>query len=356
MHDETDGETDDDFAWVQVDASGILGSARPKDVTGLLKKPALWHELYAGWLAVHHPAYSGGWDYLAHAGGRPRLHGRKEYDQWVAVLDADFVAFLAAIGRLKAALDSRKGTSRRLAHLTGRAAGAAREAARSTHVTRAAAAVGAQGLQKAATGAANQVGKLVGVSGPQSAPAPDPPARRFAGSPDLDNYLAWLAHLRQEMDLYGGVLAEYAARLDVVAQNVVVRRGELRASVDVAAARTAAYWLGYSIDLWDLPVPPHHRVVAVVNDLHERGAHALYLQLHPLLGPLVESIETLYDCGLAALGAAGGLIDTGQFQLATLRAELPGLLPDPRWDARPAEADETAAREVFGRSYSDFAS
>jgi hypothetical protein len=345
-----------DFEWVKVDdASGILGSARPENMAGLLKKPRVWHELYAGWLATYHANLTVGWEFVERTGGRPRVHGRADYDGWIAALDRDFPAFYNAVGRLKKELDPRTGTSRKLAHLTGQVAGAAREAAQSRYVTTAAAAVGAEGVRRVVAGAAGQVGKAVGVTGPQSVrDAPAAPATQWAASTDLDNYLAWLAHVHSELQLYGGVLADYAARLGAVTHKVDTRRRELRAAGDAAAVRLAAYWLGYSVDLWDLAVPPHHSVIAMVNDLHERHANALYLQLHPLLGALLDSIGNMYDCGLAFLAAGDGLIDTGQFQLTTLRAELPGLLPDPKWDAEPTDADETAAREVFGKSYADF--
>jgi hypothetical protein len=257
---------------------------------------------------------------------------------------------------LKEALDSRTGTARRLAHLTGQVGGAARDAAQSKYVTRAATAVGAQGLQNVAAGAANKVGKLVGVSGPQSADAPAMPAVLWADAAEVDTYVAWLAHVRGAMESYGGTLAEYAGRLAGVMRKIEMRRAALRACDTQEAVRLAAYWLGYHIDLWDLPVPPHRSVLTVVNDLHSREAHALYLLVHPLFGELVESIGSLYDAGIGALAAGGSLVDAGQFQLGTLRDQVYGVLPDPRWGAEPTDADETAARDLFGRSFADIPS
>lgn len=343
---------DDDFAWVTVDdASGILGSARPKDVAGLLKKSSLWHQLYSGWLATYHPNLSAGWDYLSRVGGRPKLQGRKEYDAWVAALDHDFDAFYAAVGRVKEALDSRTGTSRRLAHLTGRVAGAARDAAQSSYVTAAASAVGAQGLRKAAAGAADRVGKAVGVSGPQSAEAPDMPAVLWACSAEVDSYVAWLDHVCASFESIGGPFAEDAGPIREVVRTIAARRAELRESGTAAAA----YWLGYSIDLWELPMPPNVTVLTVFNELHDREAYALYLRLHPALSQVIDSIGSLYEAGVAALAAGDGVVDASQFRLGAMRDGM-FTLPDPRWDAEPTDADETAAREMFGRPFSDFVS
>jgi hypothetical protein len=374
---------EDEFAWVRVDATGILGSARPTDVAGLLRKPELWHRLYRDWLAHFHPDHGAGFAFVEK--GRPRLHGRDRYDEWVAALDAHFDAFHADVGDLKQALDPRSGTSRRLAHLTGRAADAVRDAAGSRVATGVADTVGGRGLRELAVGAAGRVGTAVGPQGPQSTAGPPPPAadvpssrpagpapprppRRtrsatsaaaaFAESSDLDVYLQWLVKLAADLSWYGGLLGRTGEHLTGLAPDVVAWRQELRDRVaaedDDGRLHEAAYWLHQHVDLATLPEAPHRAVVLVVNELHERSAHALYRLAHPYFVELVASLTGLYHFGEAALRRAEPVIGPADRQVAAHRAELVGIHLPHAVDAEPADADETAALELFERPLGDF--
>lgn len=365
--------SDAEFSWVKVDATSILGSARPNDVAGLLKKSTVWHQLYTGWLDQHHPDHTAGWRFVEQCGGRPRLQGRERYDEWVTALDGLFDSFYADVGALKQALDPKTGSSRRLAHLTGRVAAKAGEVAESKYAVRAAEAVGGRQLRNLAAGAANQVGTAIGPSGPQSvaqsapvrqlpAEQASPYAHRLITCEEIRFYLQWLNKLHGELSWYGGALGEHCAVLASLATDLNAWRGEVRNRIDAGAdgqdVREAVYWVAYHLDLRPTAEAPHHVLARMVTGLHEREAVALYARLHPYFEDLRASVDSMYYNGAEALIFADTAYgeSVGEHQLPLYRTELPNLLPAPQSGVEPTEADETAARELFERPFDDFVS
>jgi hypothetical protein len=385
---------ENEFEWVKVQADAILGDARPKDVGGLLKRKGVWHQLYREWLTAFHPDGIERFEFLVNAGGRPRLQGRQRYDQNLAALDKHFGEFYTEVGELKQALDDRTGSARRLARLTGKAASAAQDVARSGVVTSMAKSVGAEPLQKLAANAAGRVGTAVAPSGPQSIDAgpepevaavavePEPVAASeyenaalaaahwFAATPDLDTYLEWLAALTEDFSWFGGRLGEHAGWLATTAQDIASWRQELStrltAEADLASVREAVYWTAYHVDLLAYPSGgelPHQAAAALVDELTERSAFAVYHQVRPRLEELLEHVGSAYYYGGLALDHAASVIAAvvpgypgdafepwAQHQLSTYRGELSGHpLPSATDDATPTEADEAAAMEFFGR-------
>jgi len=378
---------DDEFSWVTVEADAILGVARPKNAEGLLKKTTgVWHQLYRDWLAEYHPRQSAAFEFVASAGGRPRLQGRQRYDRHLAALDETYDEFYAAVGELKQALDERTGTARRLAHFAGTAAATAQEVARSKAVTSMAKAVGAEPLQNLAAGAAGRVRTAVGPSGPQSVEATVSPeeyeaavfaaAQWFAVSPDLDTYLEWLAVLADRLSAFGGRLDEHGGWLATTAQDVVGWRQELSNRLvgepALAAVREAVYWLAYHVDLLAYPSggeTPQRAVWSLVNDLHERSAFVLYQYVRPTLEELLGQLDSAYYYGGLALDHAARAISQvvpgypgdafepwARHQLTMYRTELAGqpLPPATDSDDEPTDADEAASLEFFGQPTHQF--
>ena len=351
---------ENDFDWVTVDATSILGTARPKDVEGLLKKPEVWHRLYQDWLDRHHSDHVAGFQFIEQTGGRPRLQGRQLYDQWMAALNATFDTFYGDVGDLKQLLDSRTGAGRRLAHLAGRTAGAVKEAAQSSAATKVASAVGAQPLQKLAARAAGAAQSAVGPSGPQSvAEVAVDPAQLLVDSADLDVYLQWAEQLSRDFGWYGGRFGEVAIRLVAHGETVSAWRVELGRLVNEGqppqSVRKAATDLAFHICMAGPEMTPHRVVAEAVNLLHERSALALYQLAHPWFAALMQSLDTMYYYGEQALVYADDVVGRPVVpRMTALRVELGGMsLPDPV-GAEVTEADESAARELFERSVDDF--
>lgn len=231
-------------------------------------------------------------------------------------------------------------------------------------------AVGGQQLRNLAVGAAGQVGTVVAPSGPQSAPVerelPADPASRYAhrliACDEIRSYGQWLSKLHNELSWYGGALGEYGAWLPSLASDLGAWRRETRGRIDAGAdiqeVREAVYWVAYYVDLRLATEAPHHVLARMVAELHEREAVALYARLHPYFEDLRTSIDSLYYNGGEALIFADTAYgeSVGEHQLPLYRAELPGLLPAPEPVGEPTEADETAARELFGRPFEDFVS
>ncbi len=379
-------DDDDEFSWVTVEADSILGVARPKTAEALLKKTTgVWHQLYRDWLAAYHPRQSAAFEFVAEAGGRPRLQGRQRYDRHLAALSETYDEFYEAVGELKQALDDRTGTARRLAHFAGNAAAAAQDVARSKTVTSMAKAVGAEPLQKAAAGAAGRVRTAAGPSGPQSVEVAETAekyeaavfaaANWFAVTPDLDTYLEWLAVLTDRLSAFGGRLGEHGGWLATTAQDVVGWRLELSNRLVgepvLASVREAVYWLAYHVDLLAYPSggeTPQRAVWSLVNDLHERSAIVLYQYVRPMLEELLGQLDSAYYYGGLALDHAARAIAQrvpgypgdafepwAQHQLTMYRTELAGQsLPGDTVEENETDADEAAALEFFGQSIDQF--
>jgi hypothetical protein len=349
-----------DFDWVTVDATSILGSSRPKNVEGLLKKSEVWHQLYQDWLDRHHTDHVVGFQFIERSGGRPRLQGRELYDQWMAALNATFDTFYGDVGDLKQLLDSRTGAGRRLAHLAAKSAGAVKQAAESAAVTKVASVVGAQPVQKLAASAAGAAQSAVGPGGPQSAPdmAFDP-AQLLVDSADLDGYLQWVEQLSRDFGWYGGRFGEVGARLGTLGETVSAWRVELGRLVNEGqppqSVRRAATDLAFHVCMAGPETQPHRVVAEVVNDLHQRSAAALYQLAHPWFVALMQSLDTMYYYGEQALVHADVVIGRPVAnRMAALRTDVVAMaLPDPV-DAERTDVDEVAARELFERSFDDF--
>jgi hypothetical protein len=424
---------DDEFPWVKEDATGILGSARPRDLAGLLKKkPGLWHDLYLGWLDHHHEGHADGFRFVRR--GRSAVEDRTLWDQWAAALGYHFPAFVTDIGKLKQALDGRTGTSRRFAHLTGQAASAVQDVAGSRIVTGVAGDAG--GLVAKAAGkvgaAAGPKGPLAGRLGvPAAPPAPPtpgtpaaagttaapgtpavpmaakapaapatpatpgtpaaratraasatpsapaaqapatatratqakqaaspvrkppaapvlPPGRAFAKSEDLKVYFTWLHETVRHLELLNltGLVTALRDTADYAGQWRVALAGAFGADAVTQASDALAYYVA----LRNLAEPPHRTLATLVNELHSRSAHALYRRVRPTLEEVFTGLDGMYAYGDRALTHADG----DWPEPAAYRAELAGMWPPPAEDAERAEADETAARDLFGQSFDDF--
>lgn len=91
------------FAWVAVDdASPILGDARPREISKLLKKDPFWHQLYRGWLLqnAQAPEDIQAFDFLASGGTADKAYTKS----WMTQLDSYFDGFVTDVGTLKDAL------------------------------------------------------------------------------------------------------------------------------------------------------------------------------------------------------------------------------------------------------------
>jgi hypothetical protein len=94
----------EEFSWLKVDPTPILGDSRPRKLKDLLDKSHLWQQLYRDWLGAHHPSYLDG---LKSVSGI-----EKRLAEYTARFDQTYSQFYKAAGDLKDAVRKNEAAAR----------------------------------------------------------------------------------------------------------------------------------------------------------------------------------------------------------------------------------------------------